>query len=76
MTEKQARIETIKLFGEDSFTEVDRNENLTRYYVGRCPTEPGPYTGFMAFSWEEALEQASNCSLKRRYLERSFSTMI
>lgn len=58
MTEEEATIETKKLFGNDSFTEVDRDEGLTRYYVGALPKTPGPYTGFMGFSWEQALEAA------------------
>ncbi len=58
MTTDEARAETVDLFGDDSFTEVDRGERITRYYVGRCPTEPGRYVGFMGFSWDEALELA------------------
>jgi hypothetical protein len=56
MTEAEARAETIKLFGEDSFTE----EEDGRYYVGQLPTVPGPYEGFMGFSWEEVLEIAKH----------------
>ena len=58
---EEAEAETIKLFGEDSFTEFDAGGALVpqrRYYVGKCPIEPGAYTGFMGYSWEEALELA------------------
>jgi len=55
MTEAEATIETIKLFGEDSFTEFDDAGGMDRYYVGALPSEQGPYVGFMGFSWEEAL---------------------
>jgi hypothetical protein len=58
MREHEARTETIKLYGEDSFTERDFTGGLTRYYVGQLPKTPGPYTGFMGFSWEEALYHA------------------
>lgn len=54
MTEKEARAETIKIFGEDSFTEVDGQ----RYYVGPLPKHAGPYTGYMGFSWEEVIRLA------------------
>ena len=56
MTEDEAIKETKALFGEDSFTEFDDQESgQRRYYVGRCPSTPGPYQGFMGFSWEEVL---------------------
>jgi hypothetical protein len=58
MKESEARKQTIKLFGEDSFTERDFTGGMTRYYVGPLPKTPGPYTGFMGFSWEEALDHA------------------
>jgi len=58
MTEEEARAATIELFGNDSFTEYDDEGEGRRYYVGACPTEPGCYTGYMGFSWEEALDQA------------------
>ena len=58
MTEGEARKATIDLFGEDSFTECERDEKLTRYYVGPLPTVPGPYMGYMGFSWKQALELA------------------
>lgn len=58
MTEEQARIETVKLFGEDSFTETDDEGEIIRYYVGACPKTAGPYQGFMGFSWKEALDFA------------------
>ena len=57
----KAREETIKLYGEDSFTETDEdlpNGRIRRYYVGACPTKAGAYQGFMGFSWEEALRFA------------------
>jgi hypothetical protein len=51
--------ETKKLFGEDSFTESDETaDGRERCYIGRCPTTPGKYEGYMAFSWEEVLELA------------------
>jgi len=60
MTNKEAEIETKKLFGEDSFTECDDNpQQSRRYYVGACPKIPGVYLGFMGFSWEEALNYAA-----------------
>lgn len=53
---EEAEAETIKLFGEDSFTESDDGGSEgPRYYVGKCPDSPGAYQGFMGFSWEEAL---------------------
>lgn len=55
MTEEEAVKVTKELFGEDSFTEFDDYGGTDRYYVGRLPTSPGSYTGFMGFSWEEAL---------------------
>lgn len=55
MTEEEARVETIKLFGPDSFTEFDDDGECRRFYVGACPTEPGVYQGFMGFSWAQAL---------------------
>jgi hypothetical protein len=60
MTEEEARQETKKLFGEDSFTEIDEPSQgqPARYYVGRLPTHPGPYTGYMGHSWEQALTYA------------------
>ncbi len=58
MTPEEAEVETIKLFGEDSFTESDDSFERVRYYVGACPTQPGIYQGFMGFSWEEALSHA------------------
>lgn len=58
MTEEKARAVTVELFGEGSFTEFDDAGGIDRYYVGALPTESGPYTGFMGFSWEEALELA------------------
>jgi len=58
VTHKQATLETKKLFGEDSFTEYDDGERSRRYYVGRCPTSPGVYQGFMGYSWEEVLDYA------------------
>jgi len=58
MTPEEAEVETIKLFGEDSFTESDDHGKRVRYYVGACPKIPGPYQGFMGFSWEEALDMA------------------
>lgn len=58
MTQEEAFIETEKMFGKDSVAEVDRGQAVTRYYVGECPKTPGPYTGFMGFSWEQALEFA------------------
>jgi len=61
MTYKKAVAETIKLFGEDSFTERDEREGThryRRYYVGECPKSPGVYQGFMGYSWEEALAHA------------------
>jgi hypothetical protein len=54
MTIAEAVEETIKLFGEDSFSEQEGE----RFYVGKLPTVPGPYRGFMGFSWEEALDFA------------------
>lgn len=60
MNEDEARIETIKLFGEDSFTEEDDAGGMVRYYIGALPKKPGTYTGFMGFSWEEALKFAEN----------------
>lgn len=65
MTEAEAASETIKLFGEDSFTEFDDAGGIDRYYVGVLPTTPGPYTGFMGFSWEEALEFAKRSRLRQ-----------
>lgn len=59
MTEEEARAETIKLFGEDSFTEFDDQGGMDRYYVGSLPASPGAYRGFMGFSWEEALNYAA-----------------
>lgn len=70
MTEAEATIETVKLFGEDSFTEFDDAGGMERYYVGRLPTDPGPYTGFMGFSWEEALEFAELSRNTQHPLER------
>ncbi len=58
MREQEAKLETVKLFGNDSFTERDFTGGLTRYYVGPLPKTPGPYTGYMGFSWEEALDHA------------------
>lgn len=58
MTEKDAIAETKKLFGEDSFAEFDVYGGIDRYYVGALPKSPGAYTGFMGFSWEEALKLA------------------
>jgi hypothetical protein len=59
MTYEQARVETKALFGEDSFTEFDdEGAEGTRYYVGECPLVAGVYTGFMGYSWEEALDLA------------------
>lgn len=60
MTNKEAEQETIKLFGEDSFTESDiaPDGEHSRYYVGACPSISGIYKGYMGFSWEEALEFA------------------
>jgi hypothetical protein len=58
MTPDEAEAETIKLFGEDSFTESDDSGEVPRYYVGACPKSPGAYTAFMGFSWEEALDFA------------------
>lgn len=59
MNEKEATIETEKIFGEDSFTEFDdEGPSGRRFYVGACPTEPGAYQGFMGYSWEEALSFA------------------
>ena len=58
MTYEEAEIETKKLFGEDSFTEVDDHGGIDRYYVGALPISPGPYQGFMGFSWDEALDFA------------------
>ncbi len=55
MTEDEAIAETKKLFGEDSFTEFDDAGGIDRYYVGALPSSPGPYIGFMGFSWEEAV---------------------
>lgn len=55
MTEEEARAKTIKLFGEDSFTEFDGAGGMNRYYVGALPKTPGSYQGFMGFSWEEVL---------------------
>ena len=55
MTEEKAVAETKKIFGEDSFTEFDNHGGIDCYYVGALPTSPGPYRGFMGFSWEEAL---------------------
>lgn len=55
---EEAEAETIKLFGEDSFTESDDLGERVRYYVGACPKTPGAYQGFMGFSWEEALRFA------------------
>lgn len=52
MTAEEAEVETVKLFGKDSFAETDGDG---RYYVGRLPTIPGPYQGFMGHSWEQAL---------------------
>lgn len=58
MEYEEAELETIKLFGEDSFTESDDHGSQVRYYVGACPKTPGSYKGFMGFSWEEALNLA------------------
>jgi len=58
MTEEEARVETVKLFGEDSFTEFDDAGGMDRYYVGALPKTPGSYQGFMGFSWEQALDLA------------------
>lgn len=65
MTEVEARKQTIKLFGEDSFTERDFSGGLTRFYVGPLPKKPGKYTGFMGFSWEEALRHAAAAENER-----------
>lgn len=65
MTFETARAETIALFGEDSFTETDEDlpdGKRRRYYVGACPTEAGPYQGFMAYSWEEVVTLAKKAS--------------
>lgn len=59
MTEEEAKVETVKLFGSDSFAEHDDEGEGRRYYVGACPTEPGAYQGFMGFSWEQALQLAA-----------------
>lgn len=60
MTEEEARIKTLDLFGEDSFTEWDTDPTgAMRFYVGACPREPGTYQGAMGFSWEEALKIAA-----------------
>lgn len=55
MDEQEARVATVIIFGEDSFTETDGDG---RYYVGKLPTSQGAYQGFMGFSWDEALEFA------------------
>lgn len=61
MTEEEARMKTIDILGEDSFTERDTDpvSFCFRYYVGACPTRTGIYRGAMGFSWEEALEIAA-----------------
>lgn len=58
MTLEKAILKTKELFGEDSFTEYDDQEDKIRYYVGACPKSPGVYQGFMGFSWQEALDHA------------------
>lgn len=59
MTDQQAEQEAVKIFGKDSFAEFDdEGPSGRRFYVGACPTEAGLYTGFMGYSWEEALELA------------------
>lgn len=58
MNEEEATAKTKELFGEDSFTELDDSGGMDRYYVGALPKTPGAYTGFMGFSWEEALDFA------------------
>lgn len=65
MTEAEARKQTIKLFGEDSFTEQDFSSGMTRFYVGQWPRKPGKYTGFMGFSWDEALRHAADAENER-----------
>lgn len=59
MSEEEARAETVRLLGKDSFAEFDdEGPEGRRFYVGRLPTVPGPYQGFMGYSWEEALSHA------------------
>lgn len=58
MTDKEAVIETKRIFGEDSFTEHDGQVQGRRYYVGACPVAPGMYRGYMGYSWEAALNYA------------------
>lgn len=58
MTEEEATVETKALFGEDSFTEFDDAGGIDRYYVGALPSSPGPYIGFMGFSWEQVVKLA------------------
>lgn len=58
MTDEEARRETIKLFGDESFTEQDDFGGIDRFYVGALPKAPGLYSAFMGFSWEEALRFA------------------
>jgi len=53
MTFEQAEIEVIRLFGEDNFMEHDEEEG--KYYIGEMPREAGAYTGYMGYSWEEAI---------------------
>lgn len=64
MTYEEAKAETVKIFGDDSFTESDNDDfGNMRYYVGACPTSPGPYRGFMGSSWEQALDFARQSSI-------------
>lgn len=63
MTDEDARAETIKIFGEDSFTEDDEYGGSICYFVGPLPSQPGPYTGFMGFTWEEALRLAKEAQI-------------
>lgn len=61
MTEEEATTKTKELFGDDSFTEFDNDDTgVTRYYVGACPKNPGKYSGYMGYSWEQALAIAKN----------------
>lgn len=63
MTLEEAEVETVKIFGEDSFAETDGDG---RFYVGRLPTVEGKYTGYMGSSWERALAGAKgNLKLPR-----------
>lgn len=60
MTEKDAIRIAEQRFGKDSFAEYDVPEEGRRYYVGPCPKRPGPYIGYMGFSWEEAFLAADS----------------